>query len=121
MADHEDPDWTPEKEREEDPGKLQREPLEMGREILKRMKENKAKEEVREKMIEQTCEGPVAASQPGHYAPVYQPPLLSEVLDRYEAAWKAICARFEDPGILMAVFQILLHQPFRLTENEQGP
>jgi len=117
MEDSEDQEGTPEKEREEDPGKLQREYLEVGKELLKKMKEDKAKEEAQAK-AEQTCEGPAALPQYAT-ASMYQPPLLSKILDRYETAWKAVCARFEDPGMRITVFQILLHQPFRLTEDEQ--
>jgi hypothetical protein len=125
MADPEDLDWTPEKEKEDDPGALQREYLKMGKEFLSRMKEDKAKEEAKEAQAKVELSKYAQLPRPpgpfeGAMIGTYKPPLLSKVLDRYETTWKTICARFEDPGVRMAIFQILLHQPFRLTEDEQS-
>lgn len=117
MADPEDQDWTPEKEREEDPSKLQREYLKIGKELLDSIKQDKAKAEA-QAAVEQTCEGPGILPQYA-VAPMYQPPLLSKILDKYETTWKAVCARFEDPGVRAMVFQLLLHQQFRLSEDEE--
>ena len=118
MSDSEDPDWTPEKEREEDPGKLQKEYLKIGKELLDSIKKDKAKAEAEAQAIaEQACELP--GSAPGATIGVYKPPLLSKILDRYEVAWKAICARFEDPNIRVEIFRVLLHSPFRVSDDEE--
>lgn len=110
-----DPEWTPEKEREEDPGKLQSEAMKLMREFMDQQKEEKAKREAQEKAelgeaILPATLGVVAA---------YQPPLLSKILDRYEMAWKAICIRFEDPSIRTEIFRQLIHIPFRISDEEE--
>lgn len=73
-------DWTPEKEAEDDPIKLQKEQIEIGRELLERVKKEEAAIKAREEAYA------ARAVQPGAGSP-YKPPTFEEVSAVLKKAW----------------------------------
>ncbi len=72
-------DWTPEKEEEDDPAKLQKEQLALGRELLDRIKNHEAEEKRRQEEY---------AAQPARTVlGAYEPPTFEEVSAVLKKAW----------------------------------
>lgn len=121
-----DPDWSPEKEAEEDPSKLQKEGIKLMREALKTMNDARAKHSDHQEAINRSkAELAALQAHPSvRLAPnirAYEPPLLSDLLVNLESLWSAICAKFTESAIRICVFETLAHVPFRLTPTPEAP
>lgn len=113
MADIDDPDWTPEKERDSDPDEF----MKMGKQLFSSlMKEQQAREQREKETLEEFKQMQASG---GRVIQAYMPPLLSEILARYELVWKAISAKFEDQTVRVEIFRTLLHQPFRISDTDK--
>lgn len=77
-------DWTPEKEEEDDPIKLQKEQLAIGKEFLERLKKQEAEEQKRREEY--------AAAPPAYgIAPaMYKPPTFEEVSANIKKTWEEV-------------------------------
>ncbi len=75
-------DWTPEKEEEDDPIKLQKEQLALGKEFMDRLK--KEDEEKKRRQEEYAARGPEMAPA------VYKAPTFEEVSSTLKKAWDEV-------------------------------
>jgi hypothetical protein len=78
-------DWTPEKEAEDDPIKLQKEQLAMGRELLDKIRKQEAEEKRRQEEYA-AC----ASESPGKVIAAYKPPTFEEVSAVLKKAWDEV-------------------------------
>jgi hypothetical protein len=95
-------DWTPEKESEDDPIKLQKEQIAMGKEFLARLKREEEERKAREMEYTKTVRGAVA--------PVYKPPTFEEVSAVLKKAWEGVEAIMPTAGdqVKAHAFQMLV-------------
>lgn len=80
-------DWTPEKEEEDDPIKLQKEQLAIGKEFLERLKKQEAEEQKRREEYEARPAAPVAY---GTIHSDYKPPTFEEISANIKKAWDEV-------------------------------
>jgi hypothetical protein len=95
-------DWTPEKESEDDPIKLQKEQIAMGKEFLARIKREDEERKAREK--EYAARGPMVA------AVAYTAPTFEEVSAVLKKAWEGVEAIMPTAGdrVKAHAFQMLV-------------
>lgn len=97
-------EWTPEKEREGDPQEVLKRAMNY---LNRKMDED---EQTKEKFITA-----VPAS-----LELYKPPLLSEILERFERVWGEVSIRFNDPNVRIEAFKAIIHRPFRTSDTDNA-
>lgn len=101
-----DDEWTPEKERSSNPDEVMKKAMSF---LEKTMAEKEKEDRARKEAIGSISREIVA----------FKPPLLSKVLERYEAIWREVCLKFDEPTIRIEIMKCLLHAPLRLSETDE--